>query len=256
MVVSGFCFKFAPNYDNIKIVNMKKLVFTLLSLCATTAFAQSDAFVVGDFYLTAGQTKEMTISLSNETAYTAFQFDLKLPEGVAIAKENGEYLVSLDNERKADHVLAVGDVGSNTYRFLCYSMTNANIKGNSGSLITVSLTADKETESGKKNVDLQAALLVTSAAASIKPQNSSSNLSVIVLGDANGDGDANVADLAAIINCILDKAPEGYDKSLADINGDGDVNVADIAAEVNVLLYGTVTPPAQARQASKELDPQ
>ena len=235
---------------------MKKLVFTLLSFCAATAFAQSDVFVVGDFYLTAGQTKEMTISLSNESAYTAFQFDLKLPEGIAIAQEDGQYLVSLDAERKDDHILVVGDVGSNTYRFLCYSMTNADIKGNSGSLITVSLVADGEVELGNKNVDLQAALLVTAAGVSGEPENSSSDLSVIVLGDANGDGESNVADLAAIVNCILDKAPEGYDKSLSDINGDGDVNVADIAAEVNVLLYGTVTPPAKARQASQELDPQ
>lgn len=237
---------------------MKKLVFTLLSLCATTAFAQSDAFVVGDFSIAPGETKEMSISLTNEIDYTAFQFDLTLPEGVAIAKEDGEYLVSLDKDRKADHTLVVGEVGSNTYRFLCYSMTNADIKGNSGSLITVSLTADENTEEGTKNVDLQAALLVTSSAASLVPDDSSSDLIVSgrVLGDANNDGEVNVADLAAIVNCILDKAPEGYDKNMADINGDGDVNVADIAAEVNVLLYGTVTPPAKARQASQELDPQ
>lgn len=237
---------------------MKKLVFTLLSLCATTAFAQSDAFVVGDFTMAPGQTKEMTISLTNETGYTAFQFDLKLPEGVAIAKENGEFKVSLTNDRKADHTLVVGDVGSNTYRFLCYSMTNADIKGTSGALISVSLTADETAEVGTKNVDLQASLLVTSAAASVEPQSSTSDLIISggVIGDANGDGESNVADLAAIVNYILEKAPEGYDKSMADINGDGDVNVADIAAEVNVLLYGTVTPPAKARQASQELDPQ
>jgi hypothetical protein len=34
------------------------------------------------------------------------------------------------------------------------------------------------------------------------------------------------------------------------------VNVADLAAEVNVLLYGQVSKPAEARGASKELDPQ
>lgn len=235
---------------------MKKFVFTLLSLCATTAFAQSDAFVVGDFNLAPGQTKEMTISLENaEKAYTAFQFDLTLPEGVTIAKENDDFKASLVGERKDDHVLVVGDVGSNTYRFLCYSMTNANIKGTTGALITVALTAGAEAELGKKDVDLKAALIVTAEAASTVPDDSKTSLTV-GFGDANNDGEVNVADLAAIVNCILDKAPEGYDKNMADINGDGDVNVADIAAEVNVLLYGTVTPPAKARQASQELDPQ
>lgn len=236
---------------------MKKLFFALLSLCAANASAQSDAFVVGDFSLAPGQTKEMTISLENaETAYTAFQFDLTLPEGVAIAKDGENFQASLVDARKDNHVLVVGDVGSNTYRFLCYSMTNANIKGNTGALITVSLTAGEKVELGKKDVDLKAALVVTSEAVSTEPEDSKTGLTIGVLGDANGDGEANVADLAQIVNCILEKTDEGYDKKLSDINGDGDVNVADLAAEVNVLLYGQVSKPAEARGASKELDPQ
>ena len=77
-----------------------------------------------------------------------------------------------------------------------------------------------------------------------------------IIGDANNDGDVNVADLAAVVNCIMGKADTDYDKDLADVNGDGDVNVADIAAVVNMILYGSVTPPAKSRQQMNVIDPQ
>lgn len=77
-----------------------------------------------------------------------------------------------------------------------------------------------------------------------------------LIGDANGDFEVNVADLAAVVNFIMGKSSSDSRRILFDVNNDGDVNVADLAAVVNVLLYGTVTKQTEVRQASKELDPQ
>ena len=77
-----------------------------------------------------------------------------------------------------------------------------------------------------------------------------------LIGDANGDCDVNVADLAAVVNYIMGKYSSDSRLILFDVNGDGDVNVADIAAVVNMILYGSVTPPAKSRQQMNVIDPQ
>ncbi len=52
------------------------------------------------------------------------------------------------------------------------------------------------------------------------------------VGDVNGDGEVNIADINAVIAIIL-----GGDKnSAADVNGDGEVNIADINAIINRIL--------------------
>ena len=54
-------------------------------------------------------------------------------------------------------------------------------------------------------------------------------------GDVNGDGEVNIADVNAVIDCILngDFAVE------ADVNGDGEVNIADVNAVIDIILGGT-----------------
>lgn len=77
-----------------------------------------------------------------------------------------------------------------------------------------------------------------------------------LIGDANGDCDVNVADLAAVVNFIMGKFSSESRRILFDVNSDGDMNVADIAAVVNVILYGSITPPVKSRQKMSVMDPQ
>lgn len=55
------------------------------------------------------------------------------------------------------------------------------------------------------------------------------------LGDANGDGVVDVADVVAIVNYILNKPGENFNETAADVNGDGVVNVADVVAVLNTI---------------------
>ena len=59
----------------------------------------------------------------------------------------------------------------------------------------------------------------------------------IVLGDVNGDGEVNIADINAVINIIL-----GGNSSTpaADVNGDGEINIADVNAIIDIILGGTL----------------
>lgn len=52
-----------------------------------------------------------------------------------------------------------------------------------------------------------------------------------VIGDVNGDGAVNVADISAIIDTMA----EGATSKAADVNGDGSVNVADISAVIDIM---------------------
>ena len=54
-----------------------------------------------------------------------------------------------------------------------------------------------------------------------------------IIGDVNGDGSVDVADIAAIIDVMA--GLESGSSELADVNGDGTVDVADIAAVIDIM---------------------
>lgn len=59
-----------------------------------------------------------------------------------------------------------------------------------------------------------------------------------IMGDANGDKVVDVADIVAIVNCILGEPGAGFVRSAADLNGDGKIDVEDVVAVVNIILDG------------------
>ena len=58
----------------------------------------------------------------------------------------------------------------------------------------------------------------------------------LLLGDANGDGVVNVADITEIINYRNGRASNKFDEKRADISGNGSVDQADIDQIVKILL--------------------
>ena len=56
------------------------------------------------------------------------------------------------------------------------------------------------------------------------------------LGDANGDGNVDVADITAIASHILGTNPENFNAENADVNQDGTIDVADITATAGIIL--------------------
>ena len=61
-----------------------------------------------------------------------------------------------------------------------------------------------------------------------------------LLGDANGDGVVDVADVVAIVNYILEKPADNFDAKAADVNGDEVIDAADVVGVVNIILNKTV----------------
>ncbi len=56
------------------------------------------------------------------------------------------------------------------------------------------------------------------------------------VGDVNGDGEVNIADVNALIDIILGGYANASTMKRADVNGDGEVNIADVNALIDIIL--------------------
>lgn len=56
------------------------------------------------------------------------------------------------------------------------------------------------------------------------------------IGDVNGDGEVNVADVNTIIDIILGGSADEGTMKRADVNQDGEINIADINSELDIIM--------------------
>lgn len=93
----------------------------------------NDMMSAEDIQLSVGETRTVTIALDNAIDYTAFQFDVKLPDGL-----------TADNFRVTDragsHAFSTNEVDGKQ-RVMCYSPVLAAIAGHEGALLTFDVTA-------------------------------------------------------------------------------------------------------------------
>lgn len=96
----------------------------------------------------AGENTTMSVDVSGIANYTAASFDIKVPQGVRIAiDESGKPKVAFGDVATAKHNLkAAMQEDGKTISVACYADDNACFTKGSGSIITVALTADYETE--------------------------------------------------------------------------------------------------------------
>lgn len=57
----------------------------------------------------------------------------------------------------------------------------------------------------------------------------------VIMGDVNGDGEVNIADVNVLISAILNEDAQ----SVCDVNGDNEVNIADVNTVIGIILGGT-----------------
>ena len=62
-----------------------------------------------------------------------------------------------------------------------------------------------------------------------------SGSNIVIKGDANGDGRANIADIVEIVNYIMGSPSNKFDEKAADVNGDDIVNADDIVELVKTM---------------------
>lgn len=84
--------------------------------------------------LATGETRRVIIDLDNEADYSAFQLDLTLPTGMMASN----FMLT---DRDGNHAMDVETLNNGKVRVLCYSPAIEAIKGNSGAVLTLDVTA-------------------------------------------------------------------------------------------------------------------
>lgn len=148
---------------------MKKL-FTMLvaTVCATMAYAQE--VTVKDVTMSAGETPNMEVSISNVNQYTAFQFDLALPTGFSV--KNASLSGTTATTRKLEKALY--DEATNKWRFLSYDEGNAKLA--EGTTVNITLEAADGAEGG--DVAGSEILVVTPEAVSTAQASASAKITI------------------------------------------------------------------------------
>lgn len=86
--------------------------------------------------LTPGADHMISVALKNSDAYSAFQVDIQLPEGVELVD------VALSDRASESHIVAWNRLSNGKVRVLAYSADNAALSGNEGSLINLVVKTD------------------------------------------------------------------------------------------------------------------
>ena len=121
---------------------MKHLLSLLICLMAMSHATAKNTLTASDVSLTKGGHAVLEIGCSFEATFTAFEFDLVLPEGCNMALDNNGKFV-FGKMFGGNHVLTVTQQTNGYYKFICYSMSNSALPMN-GTLVHVGITANSK----------------------------------------------------------------------------------------------------------------
>lgn len=194
----------------------------------------------------AGTQAVLSVKMKNVVAMTGFQFDLVLPEGMTVAKdEDGFDLIELSSERTSSKKTdffnsAVQADGS--IRVMASSTKSYTFDGNDGEVATIKVDIDPDLAEGDYSVVMKNIVMSDADAKTYKVDKEVATLTVvkktIVRGDANGDGIISVGDLTLIAAYVLGDRDNEIDLEAADSNYDGILSVGDLTGLAAAILNG------------------
>lgn len=194
-----------------------------------------------------GETFSLPINLkSKDENIVGFQFDMKLPEGISLARNSRGKITApifnaeTDRTSAEYHTVSASEQADGTVRVLCYSNANELILGTDGTVCDFTATISEDMAAGKYNIVLTNIVVTTADLQQTKVGRIVSVLTIpsYIIGDANGDEEINVTDIASTASYILGTTPANFVEKAADVNEDCEINVTDIAGIANIILSG------------------
>ena len=172
-------------------------------------------------------TYNVTVSMDNYSDIVALQVDIDGVEGLTTSKSD---LTLHDRCKDFSSVVSKNEDGS--YRVIIYSLTNTPISGHNGNIFSLAFKDSLSGVIGTHNITLKNMVLSNDRNENMI---SDTTTEAILLGDANGNGVINVADISAVVSYIYGNTPTGFNIKAADANSSGSINVADITEIVNLI---------------------
>lgn len=140
----------------------------VLTIVGTMA---ANRIYIEDFSIEAGETKQVAVLMENDVAFTGFQFDLVLPEGLNIeTKSNGDPKVTINTDRADDHQSVTNFRNDGRISILVMSLACTEIMGNSGAVLFFNVTASNDF-SGSHQLNIINVEMTTEAGVSVTPGN-------------------------------------------------------------------------------------
>ena len=165
--------------------------------------------------------------------YQAGNYQYEMAVYVAVSN-NGVRLSNYDNVTvgafKGDECVGYGVFEGNDYGVI-------RVKSNSTSASSVTFKLYRFTDQAEYDLTPSKTVTFQKDANVGEPSNPVVlNCSMMLMGDANGDGEVNVSDIVEIVNDIMGKTSSKFVKALADMNNDGEINVTDIVKVVSIIM--------------------
>lgn len=204
----------------------------------------------------AGSKTDLVINLDNKSKINSFQFDITLPAGVKIADNAlGEPDIRLgDRVDKSKYTLTYKTQPNGSMRIVAFGAgSDAVISGNTGTVLYVTLAADKQTKPFIGQVSFRNIYLADSELRSFMCDDIDTQLEVTQFrrkGDVNKDGTITGVDAVGTINLSLNKSLDILDFWAADVVEDNVIDSRDASSVTSLVLDENLTTYA-ARKAVK-----
>lgn len=141
---------------------------------------------------TAGSSFAMSVKMKNTVEITGFQFDLELPSGVTVEKnEDGFYLIDLSTERTTATKTNYFDSAKqpdNSVRVMASSTRNYTFSGNDGEVAIINISVAEDLAEGKYPIVLKNIVLSDAAANSYETERIETELTVSSRGISYDEG--------------------------------------------------------------------
>lgn len=204
----------------------------------TVSAPVDDSIVLNDSTVMKNTTVQYPVYLNNADPICSFQFDIYLPEGMDVTKnEDGDYDFTFAGRQKSTHTMSSRKQKDGAIRVIAFSSSNAAFQGDKGALINIPLVVG-DLKKGDYRISIKNIVLSDKAEKEYLCEDSYSTISVeeVLRGDANADGKVSLADVNSTVNYILGDPSPSFTFAAADINENNAINVSDVNGIVNILL--------------------
>ncbi len=214
--------------------------------------ASKNKLTITDAEVCKGKQTTLPVNMNNTESITALQFEVSLPEGVAISK------CQLTERKGEDHTVSYKKLPNGNYQVTAISLSKANFDGTAGALLNLTLDVDEGVTADDYTISLTNIELTTANTQAVNPADVSATLTVsdVKIADADGNGKVSITDAVAIVSYILGDGMAGFVAAAADVDGNGKITITDAVAVVDMILSGSASAKMRVEMDEEMLDPQ